>query len=226
MTVSPEEAVIDREVVGILQTAGSRLPEEQRICVFMFYYENYSVAEIAKAIGCSENTVRGRLRYASANLRKQIENLGDDRIRLRAVAALPFLYIVFKTSYNNVYASAGEAGTIIFTNTDKNRHNDTYVAESNSDKTDEKVTGATLVESGQGGMPRIYNDKYFVGRVRGAFIFNDGTDDITMVCKDADGKVIYSNDKIDEIYWRTIYCMIKTAKKLLLLKRRAIIHLH
>lgn len=42
------------------ETAISRLPEEQRICVFMFHYENYNVAEIAKEIGCSENTVRGR----------------------------------------------------------------------------------------------------------------------------------------------------------------------
>lgn len=34
-------------------------------------------------------------------------NLGDEGIKLRAVAALPFMYIIFKASYNKVYAGVG-----------------------------------------------------------------------------------------------------------------------
>lgn len=93
---SPEKAAIDNEVSEILLKAINKLPEEQRICVFMFYYENYSVREIAEYMQCSENTIRGRLRYANDNLKKSIENLGDEGIRLRSIAALPFLYVILK----------------------------------------------------------------------------------------------------------------------------------
>ncbi len=246
-TASPEDAAVDREVVEILQTAISRLPEEQRICVFMFYYENYSVAEIAKEIGCSENTVRGRLRYANANLRKQIENLGNDGIKLRAIAALPFMYIVFKATYNNVYASAGEAGAqallsklanvtggkavkaashaagkaakgkiigicagvavcvaagtiAIAANNKSGRKTATanpsqYESTKDEHKADGKITGAVLVEAGEGGTPHVYNDKFFVN----AF----GIDEISY--KDAYGNLVYDNDKVDDIIWGVRY---------------------
>ena len=38
------------------------LPDDQRAAISLFYYEEMSVAEIAEAMGVSENTVRSRQR--------------------------------------------------------------------------------------------------------------------------------------------------------------------
>lgn len=240
--VLPEEAAIDNEIAEILQAAISKLPEEQRICIFMFYYENYSVSEIAEIIGCSENTVRGRLRYANANLRKQIDNLGDEGIKLRAVAALPFMYIIFKASYNKVYAGVGitetealltklsksnsivksagrlskgkiigicagiaacvAAGTIIFTNAGKSGKTNAdnsgkYETEENNNKPDDAITGAKLIDSGKGCVPHIYGNRYFVNSNGGY----SEMDKDRILYKDANGNIIYENDKIDDRKW-------------------------
>lgn len=51
------------------------LPKDQKAAVYMYYYEGYSSAEIARALGCRQGTVRSRLSRARAALRK---NLGGD----------------------------------------------------------------------------------------------------------------------------------------------------
>lgn len=93
----PDDIVIDKNTADILMSAINKLPAEQRICVFMYYYENYSVKEIKELIGCSENTIRGRLRYAINNLRNQIENMNDEGIKLKCLSFLPFLFLIFET---------------------------------------------------------------------------------------------------------------------------------
>ncbi len=61
----------------------------------MYYYQEYSIKEIAKAYGCSENTVKSRLNYARKAMREETEKLEDKGIKLRVVAVLPFLYLFF-----------------------------------------------------------------------------------------------------------------------------------
>lgn len=91
----PDEIMIDKEVSDILSDMISKLPIEQRVTVFMYYYQEYSIKEIAKAYGCSENTVKSRLNYARKTMREETEKLEDKGIKLRVVAVLPFLYLFF-----------------------------------------------------------------------------------------------------------------------------------
>lgn len=51
------------------------LPRDQKLVVYMYYYEGYSSAEIAQALGCRQGTVRSRLSRARDALRK---DLGGD----------------------------------------------------------------------------------------------------------------------------------------------------
>lgn len=90
-----EDAVIDSEIQNILSGMIEKLPIEQRVTVFMYYYQDYSIKEIAAAYGCSENTVKSRLNYAKKAMRKEADKLEDKGVKLRAVAALPFLYMFF-----------------------------------------------------------------------------------------------------------------------------------
>jgi RNA polymerase sigma-70 factor, ECF subfamily len=55
-----------------------RLSPEQRAVVELTYFGGYSYEEIAKIIGCAENTVKTRMFYARAKLRSLLPALGKD----------------------------------------------------------------------------------------------------------------------------------------------------
>ena len=92
-----EDVVIDGEVQEILANMIQSLPQEQRLTVFMYYYQDMSIKEIAKSFNCSENTVKSRLNYAKKNLSIEAEKLENKGVKLRVIAALPFLYAFFNS---------------------------------------------------------------------------------------------------------------------------------
>lgn len=51
-----------------------KLDRNNRIVMYMYYYEGYSCAEIAEIIGISENAVSSRLRRGRQQLKRLIEN--------------------------------------------------------------------------------------------------------------------------------------------------------
>jgi RNA polymerase sigma-70 factor (ECF subfamily) len=53
---------------GVQECMG-KLPEEQRECLHLVFYEGYSLAEVAEAQGCPEGTVKTRLFHARQRLR-------------------------------------------------------------------------------------------------------------------------------------------------------------
>jgi len=59
----------------LLQIAIQSLPEEQRVMVLMFYYEDMSYKEIAEQLGIPIGTVMSRLSRAKAALRKKLDAL-------------------------------------------------------------------------------------------------------------------------------------------------------
>lgn len=63
------------------------LPEDQKLCVLMYYYEELSVSDIADALGCSTGTVKSRLNYARKKIRNDVEELERKGTKLYSVAA-------------------------------------------------------------------------------------------------------------------------------------------
>lgn len=66
----------------------SSLPEKQRVCVNLFYYEKYSVAEIAALLGISEGTVKSRLHYGRRTLERKYKRSSEGK-RFYGVAVVP-----------------------------------------------------------------------------------------------------------------------------------------
>jgi RNA polymerase sigma-70 factor (ECF subfamily) len=60
---------------GAVRKAVSGLPESLRICVYFYYFEGFSVEEIAKALELGEEAVKSRLHRARRILRKKLEYL-------------------------------------------------------------------------------------------------------------------------------------------------------
>lgn len=56
-----------------LWDAVCRLPEDYRVATVLYYYEDMTTAEIAKALGVREGTVRSRLARARNRLRTLLE---------------------------------------------------------------------------------------------------------------------------------------------------------
>lgn len=102
---TPEDIVADKEVADILTNMINKLPREQRITIFMFYYEELSVKEIAAIMGCTEATVRSRINYARKGLRKQVDELENNGVKLRCIAILPFLFTIY--SFEKAFVFAG-----------------------------------------------------------------------------------------------------------------------
>ena len=71
----PEERFFRREEYRRLLQAVLALPERYKTAVYLYYYEGYSLKEIASILGCPQATVRTRL----ARARKQLKQmLGGD----------------------------------------------------------------------------------------------------------------------------------------------------
>ena len=67
---SGESREIFREVMN--------LPETYRLVIHLYYYEDYSVAEIGRILGLTESNVKVRLRRGRQLLKKALQGVWDD----------------------------------------------------------------------------------------------------------------------------------------------------
>lgn len=71
------EQVLVKEDSRMLSEAIHRLPIKQRTVVILYYYQEYSVSEIAHMLGLREGTVKSRLHVARERLRGMLEKDSD-----------------------------------------------------------------------------------------------------------------------------------------------------
>lgn len=79
--------VSDRDA---LMTALARLPERQRACVVLRYFEELDVRETAAAMRCSEGTVKSQTSRALASLRAMFEDASRDELVAVGEETLPW----------------------------------------------------------------------------------------------------------------------------------------
>ncbi len=82
-----DRAETARAVVALI----NELPDEQRMCVVLYYYNQMKTREIASALGVSEGTVKNRLNYARKALREGVKAYEKDGVRLHGLFGLPIL---------------------------------------------------------------------------------------------------------------------------------------
>ncbi|MGN0711915.1 MAG: RNA polymerase sigma factor [Anaerovoracaceae bacterium] len=68
-----EKEVENQEQSAFLMRAVKSLDIKQQTVIFLYYYNDFSVKEIARVMGSFEGTVKSRLHAARKNLRKYIE---------------------------------------------------------------------------------------------------------------------------------------------------------
>lgn len=72
-TCSPEEQIIEKEQAVILRKRIDELGDRYSIPIYLYYMEELSVQEIAKALKLPKGTVKSRLFRARELLRKKLE---------------------------------------------------------------------------------------------------------------------------------------------------------
>ncbi len=91
--LNPEMAMDRREVSRLVMEILDQLPEDQRIVIGMFYYEEMSVKDIAEVLGVSDNTVKSRLNYGRKKIKELVLDLEKKGTRLYNVA--PFAFFIY-----------------------------------------------------------------------------------------------------------------------------------
>ncbi len=69
----PEESAEPFDALD-LKTAFSKLSPESRLCITLYYYEGYSVSEIAAFLNEPEGTVKSRLSRARKSMRQDLSD--------------------------------------------------------------------------------------------------------------------------------------------------------
>lgn len=87
----PKENSDYEELKSALKTLIDELPDDQRMCLLMYYYEELSISEISDALELNNNTIKSRLNYARKKVREKIETLQKQGIHIYGVTPIPLL---------------------------------------------------------------------------------------------------------------------------------------
>ncbi|MDE6589424.1 MAG: sigma-70 family RNA polymerase sigma factor, partial [Oscillospiraceae bacterium] len=87
----PDKAMDNTETTRMIEEIVNNLPEAQRICVLMYYYDEMSVKDIAAALDVPENTVKSRLNYARKAVKEQVLDYEKKGVKLYGLSPLPFM---------------------------------------------------------------------------------------------------------------------------------------
>lgn len=91
--MNPEMSMDEKEVHRLVMEILDQLPEDQRLVIGMFYYEEMSVKNISEILGVSENTVKSRLSYGRKKIKEQVLDLEKHGTKLYNVA--PFVFFLY-----------------------------------------------------------------------------------------------------------------------------------
>ncbi len=96
----PDKALDNDETRRMIAELVDALPEAQRECVLLYYYDEMSVREIAVSLDVSENTVKSRLNYARKSIKEGVERYEKQGVKLYGFSPLPFLlFFLRKDAY-------------------------------------------------------------------------------------------------------------------------------
>ena len=109
----PEDYAVSRDTKEKLKAVIDSLPSELRSAVILYYYDDMSVAEVAKTLGTNENNAKQKLHKARTVIRKKIEKLFGSGAMFAAVPMSALLHNTADASYACAAASgaAKVAGT-------------------------------------------------------------------------------------------------------------------
>lgn len=100
--IRPDVVLDQAETVRLVAEIIDGLPEDQKLCVTLFYRDELSVGQIAQALEASEGTVKSRLNYARKKIKGKVEELEKQGVKLYGIAPIPFFIWLLKNGAEDV----------------------------------------------------------------------------------------------------------------------------
>lgn len=95
----PDKAFDNEETRRMIVDLVNGLPDEQRMCVMLYYYDEMKTREIAETLKVSEGTIKSRLNYARKSIKEGVKAYEKQGIKLYSMSPIPFLgYFLGKTA--------------------------------------------------------------------------------------------------------------------------------
>ena len=102
---NPDVVLESKEKKDIIKNILYSLPEDQRLCLVLYYGQELKISEIASALGVSENTVKSRLTYGKKKMKEQVEELERKGTKLHGIAGIGILPLIRELFASNSIAS-------------------------------------------------------------------------------------------------------------------------
>ena len=108
----PDKALDNAETTRMIEEIVDGLPDAQRVCTLMYYYDEMSVREIASALEVSENTVKSRLNYVRKAVKERVLDYEKKGVKLYGLSPLPFMLFFLLRATSESADSAKAAATV------------------------------------------------------------------------------------------------------------------
>ena len=108
----PDKALDNAETTRMIEEIVDGLPDAQRVCTLMYYYDEMSVREIASALEVSENTVKSRLNYARKAVKERVLDYEKKGVKLYGLSPLPFMLFFLLRAASESADSAKAAAAV------------------------------------------------------------------------------------------------------------------
>lgn len=107
-SVMPEESLDRKELTRIMDDVMADMPESQRQALTLYYYEEMSVAEVAKIQEVSEDTVKSRLNYGRKKAADAISKY-QKKTGTKLFSIVPIYFIIYFKYIKKVTDAAATA---------------------------------------------------------------------------------------------------------------------
>lgn len=116
----PEVRLEHQETVRLVAEIIDGLPEDQKLCLLLYYRDELSVSQIAQALQVSEGTVKSRLNYGRRKVKSKVEALEKQDTKLYGLAPMALLTLLLRQEAEAMPLPAGltAAGAAAVTATD------------------------------------------------------------------------------------------------------------
>lgn len=79
----------------------NKLPNDQKMCIMLYFYEQLSISEISSMLQCSESTIKSKLKYGKQKLADSIGRYQKENdIKLYNISVVPLMMWMFNANVN------------------------------------------------------------------------------------------------------------------------------
>ncbi len=208
----PQEILDNKEKQKIIKDIIDNLSLEQKTAVYLYYFNEMSLSEVAEEMGCSEGTIKSRLNYARKKIKVEVDGWEKKGTKLYSTG-VPVLVLLLKSQMKEANAMSLDKANNILENIKNSNISTSYISKV---KNVHKVISKKLISSCiAGGIAVSMGAGYFIYKHKQDNLADTNNQEITTIAENtkeestntpiADSEVLDIDVNEDEqdcsVYW-------------------------